>query len=73
MRSVQVTEAWQETSQDFVTVRVLASLLDYTVDETSHQVVAGSHTEPVQCVEYWTFVRPVGPSPWKLSAIQQAE
>ena len=73
VRSVQVTEAWQETGQDFVTVYILANLLDYTVDETSHQVVAGSSTEPVQFEEYWTFVRPVGPNPWKLSAIQQAE
>jgi predicted lipid-binding transport protein (Tim44 family) len=73
VRAVQVTEAWQETGQDFVTVHVLASLLDYTVDEINHQVVAGSRTEPVQCEEYWTFVRPVGPNPWKLSAIQQAE
>jgi predicted lipid-binding transport protein (Tim44 family) len=36
VRSVQVTEAWQETGQDFVTVYILASLLDYTVDETNH-------------------------------------
>lgn len=73
VRAVQVTEAWQETGQDFVTVHILASLLDYTVDETSHQVLAGSGTEPVQCEEYWTFVRPIGASSWKLSAIQQAE
>jgi predicted lipid-binding transport protein (Tim44 family) len=73
MRSVQVTEAWQETDQDSVTVQVLASPLDYTVDETSHQVVAGSRTEPAQCEAYWTFVRPVSLTPWKLSAIQQAE
>ena len=73
VRRVQVTEAWQETGQDFVTVHILANLLDYTVDETSHQVVAGSSTEPVQFAEYWTFVRPIGPNPWKLSAIQQAE
>jgi predicted lipid-binding transport protein (Tim44 family) len=73
VRTVQVTEAWQETGQDFVTVHILANLLDYTIDETSHQVVAGSSAEPVQFAEYWTFVRPIGPNPWKLSAIQQAE
>lgn len=72
VRSTAVTEAWQESGQDFVTVHVLASLLDYTVDESSHQVVAGSRTAPVQVKEYWTFVRPVGPHPWQLSAIQQA-
>jgi predicted lipid-binding transport protein (Tim44 family) len=36
-------------------------------------MLLGSRTEPMQCEEYWTFVRPVGPNPWKLSAIQQAE
>jgi predicted lipid-binding transport protein (Tim44 family) len=72
VRSVQVTEAWQESGQDFVTVHILANLLDYTVDESSQQVVMGSRTEPVQFAEYWTFVRPVGPNTWKLSAIQQA-
>ena len=72
VRTVEVTEAWQESGQDFVTVHFLASLLDYTADETSNQVIAGSRTEPVKFEEYWTFVRPVGPHAWKLSAIQQA-
>ena len=72
VRSVQVTEAWQESGQDFVTVHFLASLLDYTVEETSNQVLEGSRTEPVKFEEYWTFTRPVGSHPWQLSAIQQA-
>jgi predicted lipid-binding transport protein (Tim44 family) len=72
IRSVQVTEAWQESGQDFVTVHILASLMDYTIDESSKQVVEGSRTTPTKFEEYWTFVRPVGPNAWKLSAIQQA-
>jgi predicted lipid-binding transport protein (Tim44 family) len=72
VRSVTPTEAWQESGQDFVTVRFLASLLDYTVEEASGQVVDGSRSEPVKFEEYWTFVRPVGPNAWRLSAIQQA-
>lgn len=71
VRSAAVTEAWQEGGQDFVTVRFRANLLDYTVDETSSQVMEGSPTEPVKFEEYWTFVRPVGPNPWRVSAIQQ--
>ena len=71
VRSVAVTEAWQESGQDYVTVCFLASLLDYTVDERSGQVVEGSRTEPVKFEEFWTFVRPVGPNAWRLSAIQQ--
>jgi predicted lipid-binding transport protein (Tim44 family) len=72
VRSVEVTEAWQEGGQDFVTVRFLANLLDFTTDESGTQLVEGSRTEPVKFEEYWTFVRPVGPGPWRLSAIQQA-
>lgn len=72
VRSAEVTEAWQESGRDFVTVRFLASLLDYTLDEVTNQVVAGSRTEPVKFEEYWTFVRSVGTNLWRLSAIQQA-
>jgi predicted lipid-binding transport protein (Tim44 family) len=71
VRSAEVTEAWQEGGQDYVTVRFLASLLDYSVDEATGRVVEGSRTEPVKFEEYWTFVRPVGRGPWKLTAIQQ--
>jgi predicted lipid-binding transport protein (Tim44 family) len=72
VRSVDVSEAWQESGQDFVTVHFLANLLDYTVDERSGQVVEGNRSEPVKFEEFWTFVRPVGPNPWRLTAIQQA-
>jgi predicted lipid-binding transport protein (Tim44 family) len=70
---VDVTEAWQEGGRDYVTVHFLASMLDYTVDESTNQVVVGSRSEPVKFEEYWTFVRPVGPNSWRLSAIQQAQ
>ena len=71
VRSAEVTEVWQEGGQDFVTVHFLASLLDYTTDEIGARVLEGSRTEPVKFEEYWTFVRPVGPNPFRLSAIQQ--
>ena len=71
VRSVDITEAWQESGVDFITVRVYANLLDYNVDETTGQVVEGSKTDPVKFEEYWTFTRPVGNNPWKLSAINQ--
>jgi predicted lipid-binding transport protein (Tim44 family) len=71
VRQAVVTEAWQEKGQDYVTVYFLASLLDYTTDE-SGRVIEGSTTDPVKFEEYWTFVRPVGPNRFKLTAIQQA-
>ena len=72
VRSVDPTEAWQESGRDYITVRFYANLLDYTVDEKSGEVVSGSKTDPVKFEEYWTFTRPVGNNPWQLSAIQQA-
>jgi predicted lipid-binding transport protein (Tim44 family) len=72
VRAAEVTEAWQEGGQDYVTVHFLASLLDYTTDESGARVLEGSRTEPVKFEEYWTFTRPVGPNPFRLSAILQA-
>ena len=66
-----VSEAWQESGQDWVTVYFAVSLVDYTVDDATGAVVEGA-TTPVDIQEYWTFTRPVGPKPWRLSAIQTA-
>lgn len=73
VREVNLTEAWQESGQDFITVRIYATLLDYTVNEKTGEIVEGSKADPVKFEEYWTFVRPVGNNPWQLSAINQAE
>lgn len=73
VRTTEISEVWQEAGKDFITIRFYANLLDYTVDETSGQVVSGSKTDPVKFEEYWTFARPVGNNPWQLSAINQAQ
>lgn len=73
VRSVDITEIWQEGGSDFITVKIYANLLDYTADEKSGEVVSGSRTQPVKFQEYWTFTRPVGDHPWRLSAVHQAE
>jgi predicted lipid-binding transport protein (Tim44 family) len=71
VRNVEISEAWQESGQDFITASIYANLLDYTTDDASGSVVSGSKTEPVKFEEYWTFTRPVGNNPWRLSAINQ--
>jgi predicted lipid-binding transport protein (Tim44 family) len=72
VRSVDITEAWQEEGNDFITILFYANLLDYTVDKTTGAVISGSKTEPVKFREFWTFMRPVGGrGTWQLSAIQQ--
>jgi len=70
VRNVEITEAWQESGQEYVTVLFQANLLDYTTDEAG-KVLSGSDTVPVKFEEFWTFTRPVGPGAWRLSAIQQ--
>jgi len=73
VRSVELTEAWQESGQDYITARLLANLLDYTVDDTTGTIVDGSDSAPVKFEEFWTWVRPVGKNDWRLGAINQAE
>lgn len=72
LRESDITEVWTENGEDYITVRWLANLLDYTVDAKSGAVVSGSNSDPIQFEEYWTFSRPVGPNAWRLSAVQQA-
>jgi len=71
VRNVQIVEVWQETGQDFITVLLTANLLDYTTDDSTGKVIAGSNMDPIKFEEYWTFTRTVGNNPWKLSAISQ--
>lgn len=70
VRKVEIAEAWQESGQDYINTLIYANLLDYTTDETG-AVLSGSKSDPIKFEEYWTFTRPVGNNPWKLSAIDQ--
>jgi predicted lipid-binding transport protein (Tim44 family) len=71
IRRAEVSEAWQESGQDYVTVYLSGSLVDYTVDDASGGLVEGNRASQ-DFQEFWTFARPVGPNAWKLSAIQTA-
>ncbi len=73
VRKVEITEAWQEAGQDYVTVLFTANLLDYTVDATTRDVVSGDKMNPVKFQEFWTFTRAMGGGGWRLSAINQAD
>lgn len=72
VRNVDITDAWQENGQDFITTLIYANILDYTVDEQSSSVISGSKTEPTKFEEYWTFTRPTRSGQWMLSGINQA-
>ena len=70
VRNVEITEAWQESGQEYVTVLFQANLLDYTTTDAG-KVLSGSDAVPVKFEEFWTFTRLVGPGAWRLAAIQQ--
>ena len=59
VRAVDITEAWQESGRDYVTVHFLASMLDYTIDERTNDVIKGSRSEAVKFEEYRTKVGPM--------------
>ena len=71
LRESEITEAWTENGEDYITVRLKANLLDYTVDDKTGAVISGSNSEAVEFEEFWTFTRPVGTNSWKLAAVQQ--
>ncbi|MSP39965.1 MAG: Tim44 domain-containing protein [Deltaproteobacteria bacterium] len=71
LRGSEITEVWTENGEDFITVRLFANLLDYTVDDKG-AVINGSDANAVEFEEFWTFSRPVGPNSWKLTAVQQS-
>jgi predicted lipid-binding transport protein (Tim44 family) len=73
VRKVEPTEVWREMGKDYITVLFTASLLDYTVDDVTGQIVAGDRATPVKFEEFWTFCRDIGASRWQLSGINQAE
>lgn len=70
VRTVEVVAAGSENREDFVTVRFVASLLDYTIDEKSGDVIEGSTTQPIKFEEDWTWARPAGTDDWKLEGIK---
>jgi len=70
IRRVEITAAGSDGREDFVTVLFLANLLDYTVDEKTNEVVAGSMTTPVKFEEEWTWARPTGTQEWRLEGVK---
>jgi predicted lipid-binding transport protein (Tim44 family) len=68
--SAEVTEAWQESDRDYITVYVTGSMLRHIVDDATGSVVEGSPTKPVVIEAFLTFTRPAGLNFWMLSLIQ---
>lgn len=73
IRKVEVVNAGSDGSEDFVTILFTANLLDYTVDETSGEIVSGSNTTPVKFAEEWSWARTTGTDNWLLEGINVVE
>ncbi len=56
----ELTEAWQEGGQDWVTVYFTVSLVDYTVDDSTGAIVEGA-ASPVSIEEYLDLHTPGRP------------
>ena len=72
VRGIDIVEAGSDGREDFVTVRLTANLLDYTVDDKSGELISGSMTSPVKFEEKWTWARPTGTEDWKLEGITES-
>lgn len=71
IRNVEIVAAGSDGTEDFVTVKFTANLLDYTVDDQSGEVLDGSVSMPVKFQEQWSWARPVGTEEWKLEGIKE--
>lgn len=75
VRGSELTETWQESGEEYATVRFRAHLVDYTTDDNSGAVIEGDKSQPVKFEEEWTFVRDITSysksGDWKLTSIQQ--
>ncbi|CAD7041557.1 membrane protein [Pseudorhizobium endolithicum] len=66
-----LSEAWRENGQDYATVAMRYSSVDFMHDRNTGAVAQGDPDNATETVEVWTFVRKPAQD-WKLSAIQNA-
>ncbi|MFZ5757997.1 MAG: Tim44 domain-containing protein [Thermodesulfobacteriota bacterium] len=71
IRTVEIIDAGKQQNEDFVTILFTANLLDYTVNDTSGELIVGSMTQPVKFAEAWTWARPAGTENWRLEGIRE--
>ncbi len=66
-----LSEAWRENGQDYATVAMRYSSVDFLRDRKTGAVADGDPNHASETVEVWTFVRRPA-NDWKVSAIQSA-
>jgi predicted lipid-binding transport protein (Tim44 family) len=73
VRRTEVSDPWQDGGLDYSTVHFGANLLDYTVDETTGNIVTGNDVTPVKFDENWTFAKSPVSAQWTLVGIEQVQ
>ena len=73
VRGVDIVAAGCQGGEDFISVLFTASLLDYTVDDKTGELIEGSMTTPVKFKEEWTWARPVNTDNWRLEGIREPQ
>ncbi len=66
-----LSEAWRENGQEYATVAMRYSSIDFMRDRNTGEVMQGDPDTATETVEVWTFVRKPTQE-WKLTAIQNA-
>lgn len=66
-----LAESWRENGQEYATVAMRYSSVDFMRDRNTGAVVDGDPSRVSEAVEIWTFVRKPA-NDWKVSAIQAA-
>lgn len=66
-----LAESWREGRDDYATVAMRYSSIDYTADRQTNAVVEGDAENATESTEIWTFKRTAG-GDWLVSAIQEA-
>ena len=65
----ELEDAWREVGQEFATVRLRGTLLEYTIDDATGAALEGSGSEARGFEEHWAFAREGGARPWRLAGI----
>jgi len=71
VRNTDIVESWNDSGMNYTTIRFTANLLDYTINEITHEIISGNKETPVKFEELWTFSKDPNGNHWKLSAVQQ--
>ncbi len=70
VRKIDIVDAGIEGNEVYITLQFVANLLDYTVHDTTGEIVSGSNTVPVKFEERWTFARSLNSTAWKLEGVR---